>query len=113
MRVRTQNSVYEIELGRRRFRRLEGAANTKAPPLREWQDFGQISPVAVGEPLRIYWLKGRAGAMARIGIWTTARVVEILDEGSGDEHIDATTRPIVEADPPAPGDPDGGSRTSH
>lgn len=111
MKVRTQNSLYEIELARKRFRRLAGTVSASAPPLDQWQAFGQISPVRVGEPIRIYWLKSKDGPLARIGIWTTARVVEIVDAGAGAEHVDATTQPIVE--PEETGDAEPRGRTSH
>lgn len=96
MKVRTRNSVYEIELGTRRFRRVEGRRSRSAPPLSMWQRFGQIGPVRVGEPVRIYWMKERAGRMIRSGLWTTAPVLEILDEGTGDNHVDRTFQPMLD-----------------
>ncbi len=96
MKIRTRNSVYEIELRQRRFRRVEGRPSPTAPPLRVWQRFGQVGPVRVGEPVRFYWLKDRAGAITRVGLWTTAPVVEIIDEGEGEEHVDRTSAPILE-----------------
>lgn len=96
MKIRTENSVYEIEIGRRRFRRVEGRQSAAAPPLSVWQRLGQIGPVRVGEPLRIYWLKNRDGEAVHLGLWTTAQVVEIIDAGVGDEHVDVTSMPLPE-----------------
>ena len=79
MIVKTGRSIYEIQQAGRRFRRIHllGPPAT-ALPIGQWFRFERMSAVRVGEPVRFFWLNGEEGRQARIGLWATGPVVEVV-----------------------------------
>ncbi len=99
--VRTVNSLYEVLLGSRRFRRLEGRPHS-VPPLSVWWPFDRLGPVVPGRPMRFWWSRGDAGRVAHFDVLTTAPVVDV-DVVAGDEE-QAVARQGDDSDRSAPGD---------
>jgi hypothetical protein len=77
--VRTLNSVYELYLRSRHFRRVRGSA-AGTPPLHQWRMFHRVGPVVRGEPLRFWWSRSESGRVAHVELLTTAPVVEITEQ---------------------------------
>jgi hypothetical protein len=79
--LKTATSIYEVRTDQKTFRRIHefGRANTNLP-LGQWYRFQRMSPVVIGEPVRFFWVLGEEGGVARIGLWATSPVLEVLED---------------------------------
>jgi hypothetical protein len=79
--LKTATSIYEVRADQKTFRRIHefGRPNTTLP-LGQWYRFQRISPVVIGEPVRFFWVLGEEGGVARIGLWATSPILEVLDD---------------------------------
>lgn len=81
MIIKTATSIYEVREDQKTFRRIhEFGRSAAALPIGQWYRFQRMSPVAVGEPVRFFWVLGEEAGVARIGLWATSPVLEILPE---------------------------------
>ena len=77
----TANSIYEVQEGESRFRRIhESARPSDQLPIGRWFRFQRMSPVVVGQPVRFYWLLAEGGNVSRIGLWSTGPVTAVLPD---------------------------------
>jgi len=76
MIFRTDNSVYEVRPGERRFRRLDRDTTGKIVPATGWQPYEHLGTVAVGHRVRFFLPGTEATELART--WTTTPVRELL-----------------------------------
>ena len=74
--VRTVNSLYEVLIKSRRFRRVEGHAAGN-PPLAEWRSFHLVGPIVRGRPMRLWWSRGQSGRVVDLDVLTTAPVLDV------------------------------------
>lgn len=81
MIVKTATSIYEVREEQKNFRRIHefGPSGGKLP-IGQWYRYQRMSPVVVGEPVRFFWVLGEEEGVARIGLWATSPVVEVLEE---------------------------------
>ena len=86
MIVKTASSIYEVDEAEKRFRRIHQFGLTDQRLLTgQWYRFQRMSPPQVGQPIRFYWILSEEGGMARIGLWATSPVTEILVGDAADE----------------------------
>jgi len=76
MIFRTDNSLYEVRTGERRFRRLDRDRTGKIVPATSWEPYEHVGAVAVGQRVR-FFLPGTA-ATEPARSWTTTPVRELL-----------------------------------
>jgi hypothetical protein len=82
--VRTLNSVYELYMRSRHFRRVRGSP-AGTPPLHQWRVFHRVGPVVRGQPMRFWWSRSESGRVTHAELLTTAPVVEITESDVPDE----------------------------
>ena len=81
MIIKTASSIYEVREDQASFRRIhEFGRSSSTLPIGQWYRFQRMSPVTVGEPVRFFWVLGEEGGVARIGLWATSPVVEVLPD---------------------------------
>lgn len=81
MIIKTATSIYEVRETEQNFRRIHEFGRSAAPlPIGVWYRFQRMSAVTVGEPVRFFWVLGEEGGVARIGLWATSPVVEVVDD---------------------------------
>lgn len=97
--VRTVNSVYEVLMWSRRFRRVAGQPKG-AVPLAEWRSFHRLGPLARGRPMRLWWSRSESGRVVDLDVLTTAPVLDIsVTLETGGDRADAES-PEPPADSP-------------
>jgi hypothetical protein len=79
--IKTATSIYEVREDQKTFRRIHEFGRSSASlPMGQWYRFQRMSPVSVGEPVRFFWVLGEEGGVARIGLWATSPVLEVLPD---------------------------------
>jgi hypothetical protein len=79
--IKTATSIYEVREAQKKFRRIhEIGRSATTLPIGKWYRYQRMSPMVVGEPVRFFWVLGEAGGVARIGLWATSPVLEVLDD---------------------------------
>lgn len=95
MIIKTATSIYQVREDRKNFRRIHefGRSGGKLP-IGRWYRYQRMSPVVLGEPIRFFWVLGEEDGVARIGLWATSPVVEVLEDeqGAGDSFLLAERR---------------------
>ena len=76
MIFRTENSLYEVQPDRRRFRRVEREPNGTIVPDSGWQPYERVGSVEVGERVRFLLPGTSPDKVAQA--WTTTPVRELL-----------------------------------
>jgi hypothetical protein len=75
--VQTEDVLYDIDLARSAYRVVDEEPTTGNRLLGDWQPYDRISPVASGQPLRIFVALEEAGRrlLYRIVVTTPVRAV--------------------------------------
>jgi hypothetical protein len=81
--IKTPSSVYQVDEEHKTFRRVHASAGARAHVRPgEWYRFERMSPVVTGEPVRFFWLLDQKGVVARIGVWATGPVLDVVVDPS-------------------------------
>ena len=82
MILKTATSIYEVRQEQNIFRRVhEFVPSESKLPIGQWYRFQRMSPVVIDEPVRFFWVLGEEAGVARIGLWATSPVVEVIEDG--------------------------------
>jgi hypothetical protein len=80
--IKTATSIYEVRQEQSVFRRVHDFGRSDSTlPIGQWYRYQRMSPVVVDEPVRFFWVLGEEAGVARIGLWATSPVVEVIEDG--------------------------------